>query len=589
MQRVEPAAEQAAAGVIGELWDDIADELAGQAEPVAEAGRLLLARLAARFSADGSVRSVLADPTENPIVHIPLWLANRHGKSKQTATAIARAALAKFCATAAASDAEMPEALVACALRYGTRSLPIRLRRPATAQAEEHFDDAMVALFPFVARLCEVWLDHPDVAAACRALGEALRFERDLTALAAPGADIETSLPAGIVVDRLGGMVPSGPLLPALAIPAVRNAVFAAWDRHLETAAAAWAGVAEAAGCVAGLRSRRRWWDDLVDGSPVSLPRVTWWGRHEPPALDSTARAIAMAEGYLTGEGAIRSTWIEQRRGLGGRQRVVAPFPAGMVLEALANHGDAGELIDDHIATLRSQRYAFYDSPELSFVDTDTIGSLLRLYPYSSQDPVVGNEVRALVVAALSGDPQRIPVWIEPATEDSSITLLGEHCATIEAGFLRGLLVADLGLPFPLAAAERLLGDFAVRGAGISVNYPAAMLLVAVRRLLEALEHTGPPTAARASASRRISLEAARLAGTVSPQTAAWLVLSTPQGDQPTRRAWQETILERQRHDGGWDGEPLFFVTGIDGEPEWYRNRAVSTAICYEALSMLAE
>jgi len=50
--------------------------------------------------------------------------------------------------------------------------------------------------------------------------------------------------------------------------------------------------------------------------------------------------------------------------------------------------------------------------------------------------------------------------------------------------------------------------------------------------------------------------------------------------------SWIEVLARSQRHDGGWDAEPLFWVNGAGGAPEWFRSRTVTTGFCYEALSV---
>ena len=154
----------------------------------------------------------------------------------------------------------------------------------------------------------------------------------------------------------------------------------------------------------------------------------------------------------------------------------------------------------------------------------------------------------------------------------------------VEANFLVGLLEGSAEL-FPKLGARplaRLWSDFAARGTTEVADYVADYLLVPLSRLLTAGEDPGD--AARA----RFGQEIERRAAASSPQTVAFMTLAAANHPDAWAGAWSwmQILTRSQRHDGGWDAEPLYWVNGSGGLPEWFRSRTVTTGFCYEALSL---
>jgi hypothetical protein len=126
-----------------------------------------------------------------------------------------------------------------------------------------------------------------------------------------------------------------------------------------------------------------------------------------------------------------------------------------------------------------------------------------------------------------------------------------------------------------------LWSDFAARGTTDVADYVPEYLLVPMSRLLADAENPGD--AARA----RLVWEIEKRAKSSSPQTVAFLTMAScnHRGMASGAWSWMDVLVRSQRHDGGWDAEPLFWVNGSGGTPDWFRSRTVTTGFCYEALS----
>ncbi len=319
----------------------------------------------------------------------------------------------------------------------------------------------------------------------------------------------------------------------------------------------------------------------VTDGLRLDGP-VTPSTRFEP-ASDPHREAVVMAERFLLADPSLREAWEVHRWGLAGAPEVTARFPAGIVVEILGRSGhDIADLVDDFYRQAGEKRFAYYDHPDLPYAETDTLGVLLRLYEFSKQTEwhrSVIDEFLALLEAHVAPDG-RLPVWL---TDDPDDLLLGEGCGTIEANLIRGLLAYDAPRLAPLAgpALERLISDFLVRGAGITVNYPRPYLLVVLGDLLSAVE--GPDAAWRRLGAQ-IELQAVR--DRLTPMTAACLTLAArhPSTAKQFDESWITTILKGQRFDGGWSGEAMFFAPNRGRSATWYSSRLVTSALCYDAL-----
>lgn len=297
--------------------------------------------------------------------------------------------------------------------------------------------------------------------------------------------------------------------------------------------------------------------------------------------------SIEAARGYLLADRTFRDSWEVHRWGLAGAKEVTAVFPTGLVLEALARHGGpVGPLIDEFAASVRDRRLAYYDHPGLPHVETDTLGVLLRLYRWAG-DPAGHARLIDRYLRLLDADHRDgIPVWLEDG--DDTI-LLGEECGVIAAGVVAGLLDFDPQRRRGTieAASRRILEGFCRRGPGISVNYPFAYTLAVVAdlaarvRTAGLLEDLWDPVDETLGAW--IDREAAQ---SPRPQRAASLVSACLRwGRRPARPEWIDVLLEGQRSDGRWAGEPLFFVPHRPRSVTWYASDLTTSALCYDALS----
>ena len=426
-------------------------------------------------------------------------------------------------------------------------------------------------------------------------LNSVFAIRRDLVAIRADLARGTVTAPVRLMMETagLGDGSPLDPetVLGTLLLAGAVDAVAPSWQPHLDAMAGIASGLGlptferyaeHLAGVMDAIRAVMR-----VPGSrlPAGVPS---------PIFDQTAaplrEAISMAERYLGADPTFRDAWEVHRWGMAGAPEVTARFPAGLVIEVLGKHGhDVGDLADEFYRAAGEQGFAYYDHPDLPYRETDTIGTMLRLYPYSKQTEwhrkVLDNLI-GLVEAHV--EPKgRVPVWLVGAGE-AGHPLLGAGCATIEANLLLGLLAYDPDRFATLVtrSAERLFADFSVRGAGITVNYPRPYLLAVLASLLSELSS---PTEERWERVRQeIAAEAMR--DRLTPQTAACLALACSY--EPTEQLmdalWRNAILKAQSFDGSWAAEPMFFAPNRGGSATWFTSRLLTSAVCYDALESLA-
>lgn len=321
------------------------------------------------------------------------------------------------------------------------------------------------------------------------------------------------------------------------------------------------------------------------------------------PHVDHLAKACQMAAGYLLSDLTFRESWEVHRRGMFGADEVVSKIPAGLVIEVLCKHGhDMAEPVDTFFRTCQEARFRYYEHPS-STPDTDSLGVLLRLYRYSHH-----REAHARILAMplrwltknipASG---QIPVWLttqEPEGKEGSLILhFGEGCGVVEAHVLLGLIDYDWESYVDLIqrSALGLLGRFAQRGYGITVNYPPLYTLVVMQRLIAALlAHPMSPSlerrAEQASEHLLVQLERETERSHVTPQDAAFLTLvcSYPAAESLFNPRWITVLLKHQRSDGSWQGEPFFFVPNRGEVLTWYTSDTMTTAFCYHALETRA-
>lgn len=319
------------------------------------------------------------------------------------------------------------------------------------------------------------------------------------------------------------------------------------------------------------------------------------------PVRDSLKIAIQMVEGYLLSDLTFKESWEVHRRGLVGAREVAARFPAGLILEILCKEGHLlGVAVDAFFHSSQQQEFSYYDHPKLPYADSDTLGLLLRLYPYASdKDGYRDGLAQPLSWMTASIDSRgRIPVWLsKPVDRENeelpAIRLIGGGCGAIEASLLVGLIGYDWNLYQEIIhrSAGQLLRSFSDRGPAITVNYPRLFCLWKVSELLESLRKKSMLEGLSAEILSAIDaypnfLEAEISQYRVTPQTAAFLTLAclnTP-AESHFDRKWITTILKNQRPDGSWYGEPLFFVPNRGELTTWHASHLLTSAFCYHAV-----
>ncbi len=324
------------------------------------------------------------------------------------------------------------------------------------------------------------------------------------------------------------------------------------------------------------------------------------------PVKTSLAQAVEMAEGYLLADLTFRESWEVHRRGLAGAGLVTARFPAGLLLEVLCSQGhDLAQQVDEFFQYQQAHAFSYYDHPALPYVDTDSLGVLLRLVKYSRNPPA---QQQALEIPlgwmrlSIQADG-RIPVWIKHPPESARQAnpppnLLGEGCGSIEASLLSGLLEPnwqqDRGII--QASVAGLFERFSRQGPAISVNYPPGYCLWRIVQLLGALQRRRLELGLSArvnQVAQSLPEHLYRAAGQyqLSPQQAAFLALASagPSRQDRFKRRWLTLLLKSQRPDGSWPAEPLFFVPNRGELTVWHSSDLLTTAYCYLALKACLE
>lgn len=319
------------------------------------------------------------------------------------------------------------------------------------------------------------------------------------------------------------------------------------------------------------------------------------------PAVDTLPKVIEMAEGYLLADLTFRESWEVQRRGLFGVSQMVGQtFPMGLITEILARHGhDMSDPINDIFQSLQNAGFRYYNHPHLP-PDSDDLGLLLRLYPYSTQ-PELHRTILQTPLRWLSeniSESSQIPVWLTrfEAADKMNIpfaALWGNYCAAVEANVLLGLLAFDAITYGPLieSSARQWSQAWQKRGLGATHHYVPlyslwnALELVAPLKTFDVLDNLPQLTQTLAN---HLIMEARR--AHLTPQEAAFLILASlsPAWTELTpslfRPEWVTLLCKSQRYDGSWAAEPLYGTPTRGELAAWYSSRTVTTAFCYHAL-----
>jgi hypothetical protein len=333
------------------------------------------------------------------------------------------------------------------------------------------------------------------------------------------------------------------------------------------------------------------------------------------PAVDSIIDAIRLAEKYLLADRAFTESWEVQRRGAqeprgapesrGAQDLIGKAFPMGLIAEILGQHDHAvGDVVDEVFRTLHSSGFQYYTDP-IGWPDADDLGLLLRLLRYSDHL----EEHRHILQTPLSWLKDRvnneglIPVWLtkpEPSPA-SSTRVWGNHCATVTANMLLGLLDYEslfeveslVEAELMARAAAHWLARWRRDGLGATAYYVPGYAMWTTLKLLDRLavrwpEWSAALEAAARPALERLSLDAQR--ATLMPQTAAFLILATsyPATRQLFSDRWITYLIKTQRYDGSWPAEALYLTPTRGAYADWYSSRTVTTAFCYHALATAA-
>ncbi len=660
----------------GRSWPDIDRLLGGLPPRLSGQAKLLEYELALRHAPTGQFRDVFLGPDQLPLLSVGPWILEDLGSPGGDARPAIERSLTRIgvllAMRATAFEAQLdgesfvgPEAgaLIAGSSERATAEL-ISLRRiagPAVTRSGDPGDGAADATWldrdleatlaerdpgtldradpeaylpgPWAAILGGLAVEAasaagrhdlaPDVSRICDGIAAAMRIIADLGSLhadlirgRASSVIVRTAIGAGIPLRPwprpepvLGAFVLSGGLDRDVADAAARlgEAGRLADASGLPTLAAF---AADAARSVELRRSGAP-----PAGGGVTRPLLA-------RAVPVAETAIAMALGFLLADPSLRESWEIHREGLFGEPLVVSRFPAGLVLELLArNEAPVRGSIDALLEALAANRFRYYEHPDCD-MDADSLGVTLRL-ARSSSDPrgVLASSRDAVacldrVVTVESG----VPVWFsdrEPGdTSRPAVIDLGEHCGTVAAHLLLGLLdsvgadVASDDPDRPIRAAMlrrgavHLLEEIIGVGVGADVDYPATYALGVWSTLLDRLEDAGADSEAGLSVADRTgpsipsemierarsavldALDLRRQQGRPGPQEAALLTIAC----HATHRvdsidpAWRSTILAGQRFDGGWGGEPFAAAPNRGGAVTWYASAPLTTALCLDAL-----
>ena len=317
------------------------------------------------------------------------------------------------------------------------------------------------------------------------------------------------------------------------------------------------------------------------------------------PVKDSLAHAIKAAEGYLLSDHTFRESWEVQRYVLDDKPEVTCrAFPSGFILEILGANGlDLAEQVDEVFGTLHGNDFRYYDRFDIP-PDTDDLGLLLRLFPYSGRKDAQ-REMLARPLHWLESNvlpTGEIPVYL---TEGVDVPIApanrwATHCISVESNLLLGLIDYDWQRYQALIdrSALNLFDRLLQNGLGLTTNYDLLYALWVLSRLLAQLSARPLGAAVRerlepAGAAVRQRLAQAAKRRFASPQDAAFLTLACLEdhpGESLFRPQWITVLFKNQRFDGSWEPEPFYPTVNRGGLPTWYASRSITTAFCYHAL-----
>lgn len=319
------------------------------------------------------------------------------------------------------------------------------------------------------------------------------------------------------------------------------------------------------------------------------------------PAPDVLTNVLDKAQAYLLDDPQCREAWDVQQHSWATAQRIVGRFfgPA-IVIDVLGTHGHpVSAAVRQLLETLQSQGFRYWDHVHLLEPDADELAFALRLVRHARHP----ERYRAALQAPLrwmraNQQPDgRIPVWFHehdsPPPLAPTAVLYGAECATVEANLLISLIDHDWAGQRDVveASARRWSSRWLALGLGACEHYTPLYSLWTAAELVSALHAHTTDEALRerlqqvAGAVReRLRAEAAQPDPT--PQDAAFLMLASLRTQAlPFDDRWVTVLFRHQRHDGCWEGEPIYITPSARHlATHWFKSRTVTTAFAYHAL-----
>ena len=311
-------------------------------------------------------------------------------------------------------------------------------------------------------------------------------------------------------------------------------------------------------------------------------------------------KALAMARGFLLSERTFRESWETHREGMFGAPEVASRFPAGLILETLAEHGDVlTEEVDAFRAFTAANGFRYYDHP-WSDVDSDTVGVFLRLQPYATRADdhaavLDGVLVRLADQTRRSGGGAGLD-----RTRTTRKAIARPPILDPRRGLWHGRRAPAAG-PDRRRAGEvrrhhRDRGGASPRpdrrcGSRSQCQLPAAVRAGPIRPADRVARRTPdrdrcrrPDRRARGVLDDELRVAIGR--GAPTAQQAALLTIACLEMGEPrlVDADWATTILKQQRFDGSWPGEPFAAAPNRGSSVTWYSSTILTSALCYDAL-----
>lgn len=330
--------------------------------------------------------------------------------------------------------------------------------------------------------------------------------------------------------------------------------------------------------------------------APPPLP-----GQFFVPAPDVLSNVLDKAQAYLLDDPQCREAWDIQHHSWATAQQIVGRFfgPA-IIVDLLGSHGHpVSAQVRQLLETLQSQGFRYWDHVHLLVPDADDLAFAIRLVRHARHPERYRAALQTPLrwMRANQRPDGRIPVWFRdhdspPALSPASV-LYGAECATVEANLLISLIGHDWAGQRDVveASARHWCRRWRLLGLGACEHYTPLYSLWTAAELVSALRAHSRDEALHETLQQvarevgdRLRAEAAE--PDPSPQDAAFLMLASLRTRAlPFDERWVTALFKHQRHDGCWEGEPLYVVpTARHLTTQWFRSRSVTTAFVYHAL-----